>query len=77
MRSSLCFAPVAEPVRIEINQQVTAGLFARVLSDADVIGGSELLGIRNAGKLRRAPISLCVIQSGLNTIHEIALIERL
>jgi hypothetical protein len=45
VRPSLCCAPAAELVRIEINQQVTAGLFVRVLSDADVTGGSELLGI--------------------------------
>jgi hypothetical protein len=36
MRLSLRCAPVAELGRVEINQQVTAGLFVRVLSDADV-----------------------------------------
>src|ERR1700694_3958350 len=44
-------------------------------------GGSELSRawwpLRQPGKLRRASICRCAIQSGLNTIQEIALIERL
>jgi hypothetical protein len=41
----LRWAPVAELGRTEINQQVTAGLIVRVLCDADVTGGSELVAI--------------------------------
>ncbi len=69
-------------------KQMTAGLLVRVLCDADAIGLHRRWPAeasyrargghsRNVGKLRRASISLCAIQSGLNTIQEVALIERL
>jgi hypothetical protein len=44
-------APVAELGRTKINRQITAGLFARVLRDADVIElrrRSEPVGIHAA-----------------------------
>src|SRR6266571_3327018 len=44
-------------------------------------GGGDLsrawLPLLQRRQLRRATISLCAIQSGLNTIQEVALIERL
>jgi hypothetical protein len=56
-------ARVAELGPTKIDRQMTAGLFIRVLCDA--------------GKLRCASISLRTIKSGLNTIQEVAFIERL
>jgi hypothetical protein len=40
-------------------------------------GGDLSRAWRPLSKLRRASISLCAIQSGLNTIQEVALTERL
>jgi hypothetical protein len=79
--------PAAGADCTKISRQITDRSYVRALCDTDVIElhrrwPAEALSrawrpLMQGGQLRRASISLCAIQSGLDTIQEVALIERL